>query len=390
MALKLRRGTEAERVTAFVDIGEIVYVTDEKKVYVGDGATTGGILVGPIDASAYDVASDTTPQLGGNLDLNGNNIVGTGNINITGNITATGSINLGDGVEDNINVGGLINSPLIPAIDDSYNLGTSAKQWANVWATQVNVDTTLAVGSQIIKLSSGTADSNLVLWDAETDTISARFVRGDLVGSVLSDDSSVAFVDADSFTISNGTLTLDSNIIKTDSTAIILASEDNPVEEIIANTDILSVRRAGIDDTLDNMVTSTVEGARLSGGNIADVQSGDFIGTFTVSGYQGNQYVPKVILVGAVDAATIDNPLPGKILFGLHDAAGDFKAEVSINSRHHFVAPVMKFTPFADVTARDTALPSSVVEAGMVIYLQSTNKLQVNTDSTTTGWIDLN
>lgn len=194
MALKLRRGTEAERVTAFVDIGEIVYVTDEKKVYVGDGATTGGILVGPIDASAYDVASDTTPQLGGNLDLNGNNIVGTGNINITGNITATGSINLGDGVEDNINVGGLINSPLIPAIDDSYNLGTSAKQWANVWATQVNVDTTLAVGSRIIKLSSGTADSNLVLWDAETDTLSASTVvasviEGNLVGSVFGDDS---------------------------------------------------------------------------------------------------------------------------------------------------------------------------------------------------------
>lgn len=194
MALKLRRGTEAERVTAFVDIGEIVYVTDEKKVYVGDGATTGGILVGPVDASAYDVVSDTTPQLGGNLDLNGRNIVGTGNINITGNITATGTINLGDGVEDNINVGGLINSPLIPAIDDSYNLGTSAKQWANVWATQVNVDTTLAVGSRIIKLSSGTADSNLVLWDTTTDTLTvsnvvASVIEGNLVGSVFGDNS---------------------------------------------------------------------------------------------------------------------------------------------------------------------------------------------------------
>ena len=32
---------------------------------------------------------DTTPQLGGDLDLNGNDITGTGNINITGVVTAT-------------------------------------------------------------------------------------------------------------------------------------------------------------------------------------------------------------------------------------------------------------------------------------------------------------
>ena len=185
MALKLRRGTEAERVTAFVDIGEIVYVTDTKKLFVGDGATTGGILVGPTALS-----TETSPLLGGNLNLNGNNIIGTGNINITGNITATGSINLGDNATDNISVLGLINSSLTPAIDDSYNLGTSAKQWRNLWATQANVDTTLAVGSQIIKLSSGSADSNLVLWDAETDTLTAREIIGDLTGSVFADDSS--------------------------------------------------------------------------------------------------------------------------------------------------------------------------------------------------------
>jgi len=36
-----------------------------------------------------DVVDDTTPQLGGNLDLNSRNITGTGNINITGTITTT-------------------------------------------------------------------------------------------------------------------------------------------------------------------------------------------------------------------------------------------------------------------------------------------------------------
>ena len=47
------------------------------EVYTGSGTT---------------LSSDTTPSLGGNLDLSGNDITGIGNLNITGNITATGSI----------------------------------------------------------------------------------------------------------------------------------------------------------------------------------------------------------------------------------------------------------------------------------------------------------
>ena len=41
-----------------------------------------------------DIVNDTTPQLGGNLDLNSNDITGTGNINITGSITASGELTL--------------------------------------------------------------------------------------------------------------------------------------------------------------------------------------------------------------------------------------------------------------------------------------------------------
>ena len=44
------------------------------------------------------VADDTTPQLGGGLDLNSNDITGTGNISITGEVTAD-AINLGDNDE---------------------------------------------------------------------------------------------------------------------------------------------------------------------------------------------------------------------------------------------------------------------------------------------------
>ena len=42
-----------------------------------------------------DVVGDTSPQLGGNLDLNSNDITGTGDINTTGSLTITGAISSG-------------------------------------------------------------------------------------------------------------------------------------------------------------------------------------------------------------------------------------------------------------------------------------------------------
>ena len=65
-------------------------------LYIHDGADD--IQFATIDTSAntvnftdsaLDVVTDTTPQLGGDLDLNSNDITGTGDINITGDVTAT-------------------------------------------------------------------------------------------------------------------------------------------------------------------------------------------------------------------------------------------------------------------------------------------------------------
>ena len=53
-------------------------------------------IVDQYEASNKSVAEDTSPELGGDLDLNSKNIIGTGNINITG--TITGTINLGGGL----------------------------------------------------------------------------------------------------------------------------------------------------------------------------------------------------------------------------------------------------------------------------------------------------
>ncbi len=51
-----------------------------------------------VSGGISNVVEDTTPQLGGNLDLNSKNITGTGNLDITGNLVASGNLSVSSGV----------------------------------------------------------------------------------------------------------------------------------------------------------------------------------------------------------------------------------------------------------------------------------------------------
>ena len=46
MALQFRRGTETDRLSIVPASGEPIWTTDTKQLYVGDGQTTGGNVIG--------------------------------------------------------------------------------------------------------------------------------------------------------------------------------------------------------------------------------------------------------------------------------------------------------------------------------------------------------
>lgn len=218
MALRLRRGTDAERLTITPLQAELIYTTDTKKLYVGDGATQGGVLVGPVDVSAFDLVNDTSPQLGGDLDLNGNNITGTGNINIDGTITATGNIGLGDADNDTITVSGVINSHLRPALDSSFTLGTQSRRWQNIFTAGLDVDQTLTAQNIVINDTIINGNDSSILYNADTDTLTATNIDGNLTGSVFSDDSGAVLVDAVAGLLTGNVVnqTVDTNTITID------------------------------------------------------------------------------------------------------------------------------------------------------------------------------
>ena len=90
--IKPKRSSTSSSVPTTSDLadGEIAVNTADQKIYMRSGSNI--ITVADTAAASSgisNVVEDTTPQLGGNLDLNSNNITGTGNISTTGNFTLT-------------------------------------------------------------------------------------------------------------------------------------------------------------------------------------------------------------------------------------------------------------------------------------------------------------
>ena len=63
-------------------------------------SSTGLVTLAAASGGISNVVEDTTPQLGGNLDLNSNNITGTGNIDITGTLDVSSTATFGADADD--------------------------------------------------------------------------------------------------------------------------------------------------------------------------------------------------------------------------------------------------------------------------------------------------
>lgn len=75
--LQLRGGTTAQHSTFTGALREVTVDTDKDTLVVHDGSTAGGFPLAKysdVTAISTDLVNDTTPQLGGNLDTNGNDI----------------------------------------------------------------------------------------------------------------------------------------------------------------------------------------------------------------------------------------------------------------------------------------------------------------------------
>jgi hypothetical protein len=146
------------------NLGDLTTLTTSDKTNIV--AALNEVLSGDSD-DLENIVEDTTPQLGGNLDLNSRDVTGTGNISITGSVTAT-------------SIAGTVVGTTQSASDNSTKLATTAYVDAQV-ATENTImemdDTTIA----------SLVDNDILQWNAtssvwENKTLAGSGLLTDVVG----------------------------------------------------------------------------------------------------------------------------------------------------------------------------------------------------------------
>ena len=223
------------------------------------------------DTKLENVIEDTTPQLGGDLDINSNNITGAGNININGEITA--NLNLG-----NVFIGDSSNQSETRGLtlDDisqttTYKLLTTANNTKlnNISLNQaIDLDSVLFnVGVNNLKISNAThtgdvtGSTALTITDqAVTDSKLAHTSTGTVKGRTTAGTGSI-----ENITIDTDLTTVSSNDDTLASAKAIKTYVDNNSSSSIADESVTNSKLAHIS-------TSTVKG-RLSAnsGDVEDV-----------------------------------------------------------------------------------------------------------------------
>jgi outer membrane lipoprotein SlyB len=318
MALRIRRGTDAERLASggvvFAE-GELIYVTDTDALYIGDGSTPGGILLADENSgtlTGFISTGNNEINLERDLNLNGNDIVGSGNINIDGQITATGNISIGDNVtQDTVTLFAKVNSDIIPKEDSEYDLGKTDKRWQNIYATGLVVDGQI----DAVSLNANTvADNSTVMVNVSNNTFTGN-LTGDVTGNVSGNLSGNVTGNVNGDVVGNlvGSVFSDNSTTLVDGIAGVLRGDHYGFlfgNVKASNGDI--ILNAGTDGT-DASIVATVVGNVT--GNVTGNVSGNLIGNstgFHTGDVKGSVFADNsTILVDAVAGV-----IPGSVISG--------------------------------------------------------------------------
>jgi len=116
-----------------------------KEIYVSTGSIK---FIDPGDNSVLQtITADSTGVSFGSGQVSGSTISGsslhiTGNANVVGDLTLGGTISLGDTDTDTIKVAAEYSGSMIPDVDDAFDLGSSGKEWKDLYVDgTANIDT---------------------------------------------------------------------------------------------------------------------------------------------------------------------------------------------------------------------------------------------------------
>jgi hypothetical protein len=416
MALRLRRGTDAERLLITPLEGELIYTTDTKKLYIGDGITVGGI--------AIDTAGG-----GGLADLSSSSINDLADVNADSTTPADGNVLTYDATSGDWRA--------------AAPTGGGASTLSDL--TDINGNVDIAGDGDVLMYDhvneiwraddlSGRTYNIKILGDDSTlmvDTFNGRFtgsLDGDVTGSLYS-DSSTLLVDGinnkvvcdieNEFTYSTSLASTDIRIgsplvgnniittISTDTTSLVITTANTNGSVVSGRPLRVGGTSSGYPDGFltvynetplssaveiisnadsANSSAFTISKSRGDKGSPTAIQSGDILGAVITAGYNGSAYRNAGgINVQATDAPGANN-VPAKVQMFTVNSSGipETKFSVDSNGTAQFTG-AMQLVNYTDATARDAAITSPA--GGMMCFITSTAKVQVYSGAT---WIDLN
>ena len=316
MSLRIRRGLNSERTTKVLDTGEIAWTTDTKKLYVGDGSTTGGVNIlansvdstsglawdnttqkikytGALGSALSNVVEDISPELGGDLNLNNKTINGTGTINFTGNITAS-ALSLTTGLGANLplnsrNITGTGNIGITGNLSASGTLIASTGLGANLSLNTYNIN---GVGNVGI-----------------TGNLSAS-------GTLTASTGLGANLPLNGYTINGtGNVNITGDVTATNLNTNRIYGGSNNVE-IVANASSHSV--VGITSGNSSGIGTfnfTIKAQKGSIASPTDTAAGDRLGGIFITGYANGSFKPSSVISSSWEpGATLTDVFPESTL----------------------------------------------------------------------------
>lgn len=392
MPLQIRRGTEAERTAMAVPLapGEPLYVTDDKRLFIGDGTTPGGVQItgftseDAVDAAGnalligqhqnitfiYGQTQDVANRIDAVIDLS----VYSGEISadsFRGSIFAENSTLIIDSVTASINLDGTIKGNLIPDQNETYDIGSATNRFkdlylsgSSLWlgnaqltatGTVIDLPVGSTIGGQLLSggdiLITGDLNANVIgddssiIVDASTNTINANIgnfnnisgnLIGDVIGSVFGDDSTV-LVDGISSSLRTNNMEFRNNEIISDTDEIYFRSHVFITDKSLNLTTTESLNQGSIE--IENYESIGVGGFISLGSARGDIlnrqklENGDGIYSLaflSLSG--GNNTATAAFIAASVDGVTTDTIAPGSLDFNVSDDQGNFLSALDIRS----------------------------------------------------------
>lgn len=449
MPLQIRRGTNLQRqaMTQALANGELLWVTDDKKLYIGDGATlpnalppvTGFTSEEAVDAVGAALVAgnatntnitftyDSVPQ-----DFN-NRINATINLsNYTGIIEADAFVGslfsdnstiLVDSLTGTFNLDGTVSSHIVPNNNEQYDLGSAANRFRDLYLsgssiklgsatiTAIGTGVNLPAGSTINGEPLGAfsvgqninvnivGDDSTVLVNTSTNTHQGQF-NGLFKGSFFGEDST-QMLDGHSNVVRAsqleiGGLTLTGTTITKSGATNVVNFRDTGID-VYTEAGTFGQGYTAYGTTTGVLASAIYQSASSRGTTTVPtiVQNGDSIGGMIFSPFNGTDYQLSATITCLVDGAPTPNAdaIASKLVFAVANSSSSFVSnnnQMTFDSKGVLAAPVFKLTSYADDAARSAAIATPA--AGMMVFMASgtsptvTNKVVVYDGS---AWVAL-